>query len=165
MQEVAEELVTKDRLSELRRGAAGLEKQIGRILAPGQDDHIKPGGHWRLPKRSPASKSKGRDWLVLDLSHLPRPNLVAEIFLQMNGLTFDEARDAVEAIIDSMTDRLKAGESVETPLGDFRIAKRTKPYCRVRWAKLQTLHRTPKRIVFTPNADWTVRSVEEKAKQ
>jgi nucleoid DNA-binding protein len=147
-QEVAQELVAKDRLLELRLVAAGLEKQIGRLLAPRDEHHIKPGGHWRQPQRKPPTKAKGRDWLVVEL--------------QKSGLTFDEARAAVSAIFDSITTSLKRGEPVETPLGEFRFAKRTKPYARFRLGKLQMLHRKHHRVAFQPHPEWMVRSQESK---
>ena len=87
-----------------------------------------------MPKREPASKAKGRDWLALEV--------------QKCGLTFDEARAAVGAIFDSMVAMLQQGEWVETPLGEFQIKHRTKPYTRLRFGRLQTLHYQSKRVVF-----------------
>lgn len=139
--EAAKEFVAKDRLQDLRRVAADVEKKIGRLLAPREGDRSKRGGHWRLSGRTSATKAKGRDWLTLELQEI--------------GLTFDEARAAVAAIFASMADRLKAGESIETPLlGKFEVVQRTNRYRRVRLGKIQTLHRNPKRVVFKPNPEF-----------
>ena len=127
----SEDLVLKDRLRELRRVTARVEKNIGRRLAPRE---MKRGGHWRLSQHEQSTKSKGRDWLVREL--------------QSKGLTFDEARGAVAAMFDSIVHALKSGETVETPLGEFRVEKRTKAYRRIRLGKVQKLHRTPKKVVF-----------------
>jgi nucleoid DNA-binding protein len=135
-QKVSEDLVRKDRLRELRRVATRAEKNIGRRLAPRENTEIKPGGHWRLSQREESTKSKGRDWLVREL--------------QSKGLTFDEAKGVVAAMFDSIVDALKSGETVETPLGEFRVEKRTKAYHRIRLGKVQQLHRTPKKVVFKP---------------
>jgi len=48
------------------------------------------------------------------------------------GLTFDEARAVVGAMFDAVTQRLKAGESVTTPLGEFCVEQRGEPYFRIR---------------------------------
>jgi len=68
--------------------------------------------------------------------------------VQKCGLTFDEAREAVGAIFDSMVAALQEGEWVQTPLGEFQIKRRTNPYLRVRFGKVQTLHYQSKRVVF-----------------
>jgi len=126
--------VEKQNWLEVRREVAELERRVGRLLAPREGTAIKPGGHWRVPKREPASKAKGRDWLAIEV--------------QKCGLTFDEAREAVGAIFDSMVAALQAGEWVQTPLGEFQVRHRTPPYQRVRFKKVQTLHRQSKRVVF-----------------
>jgi hypothetical protein len=52
------------------------------------------------------------------------------------------------AIFDSLVAALQEGEWVQTPLGEFQIKRRTKPYQRVRFKKVQTLHYQSKRVVF-----------------
>jgi nucleoid DNA-binding protein len=124
---LSKDFVRRDRLRELQRVIGGLERRIGRLLPPSQHRRHKAGRHWRLPSRKPATKSKGRDWLTIEL--------------QQRGLTFDEARETLAAIIDSMTDRLKAGESVASPLGEFRVVKKSpKSPFRFRLGRLQRLH-------------------------
>jgi len=70
--------------------------------------------------------------------------------VQKCGLTFDEARAVVGALFDAVTQRLQAGESVDTPLGKFFVEPRGEPYFRIRWWKLQKMNRKAKRVVFQP---------------
>jgi len=135
---MSKDFVERDRLRELQRVVAGLEGRIGLLLASPERRRSKAGRHWRLPERKPATKSKGRDWLTIEI--------------QKCGLTFEEARDTLAAIIDSMTDRLKTGESVESPLGVFRVKKRAESDLRFRFGKLQ--HMRQKRVVFKPAAEF-----------
>jgi nucleoid DNA-binding protein len=136
---LSKDFVRRDRLRELQRVIGGLERRIGRLLPPSQRRRYKAGRHWRLPTRKPATKSKGRDWLTIEL--------------QQRGLTFDEARKTLAAIIGSMTDRLKDDESVESPLGEFRVVEKSpKLRFRIRLGGLQRL-RQKKVVVFKPAAD------------
>jgi nucleoid DNA-binding protein len=133
-QEIVKDFVAKQDALNVCREVARLERRVGRLLAPREGGAIKRGGHWRVPKRESASKAKGRDWLALEV--------------QKCGLTFDDARAVVSAILDSMVKALQTGEPVETPLGEFQIRHRTKPYMRVRFGKVQTLHFQSRRVVF-----------------
>jgi nucleoid DNA-binding protein len=137
-QKVVPRMVTKERLQELRRALVELEKSTGRMLANQGRERDKRGRHWRLPERNPATQSKGRSWLTLQLQNC--------------GFTFDESRNIVTAIFDAMTDALKAGEAVATPIGNFQIRKRTKPYRRFRFGKLQRVHQRRNRVVFDPRS-------------
>ena len=143
-QEFVPRMVTKKGLQELRRAVAKLEKEIGRMLAHLNHERDKRGRHWRPPESIPTMKSKGRRWLTLQV--------------QKCGLTFDESRHAVAAIFDAITDALKAGGSVATPIGRFRVQKRTKPYNRIRFGKQQRMHQKQRRVVFVPNPNFVVRS-------
>jgi nucleoid DNA-binding protein len=69
--------------------------------------------------------------------------------LQKLGLTFDKAREVVDAIWESIKDALKRGEDVETHLGGFRVVKRPAPRMRWRLGKIQRLYRQRKKVVFT----------------
>ena len=81
------------------------------------------------------SKRVGRDSLALELQKL--------------GLTFDKAREVVDAIWESIKDALKRGEDVETPLGRFQVVERPEPRMRLRLGKIQQLYRRRKKVVFT----------------
>jgi nucleoid DNA-binding protein len=133
-QEIVQDLVPKQESLAVINEVAALERRVGGLLAPREGIAIKRGGHWRVPKRNSASKAKGRDWLAIEV--------------QKCGLSFDDARAAVGAIFDSMVESLQEGEWVETPLGEFQIRHRTKPYTRVRFGKVQTMHCHANRVVF-----------------
>jgi nucleoid DNA-binding protein len=137
--EAADTFVAKDQLIALGAAVRDLEREVGRLLAPRDGTRIKKGGHWRLPKRNAATISKGRDWLGIQL--------------QNRGLTFDESRNAIDAILGSIIEALQDGDYVETPLGEFRIARRPARRRRLRWSKLQILNRTSKRVAFRPLRD------------
>jgi nucleoid DNA-binding protein len=71
--------------------------------------------------------------------------------LQKRGFAFRKAREIVTAIFGCMTDSLRRGEHVETPLGTFEWAFRTRPgQARVRFDREQILFRNYKRVVFVP---------------
>ncbi len=131
---IAQDFAPKQDVEVLRREASAMELRVGRLLEPRTCKDKKSGRHWQVPKRERASKSKGRDWLALEL--------------QKQGFTYDKAREVVDAIFGSMVDALQAGECVETPIGDFEIKRRTRPHHRVRFGKVQRMHVQPKRVVF-----------------
>jgi nucleoid DNA-binding protein len=124
--------VPKGQLGLIRQRIARLQPALGRLFTRKDADGKIRGGVWRTPKRRPASH--GRDMLAVQL--------------QKRGLTFDEAHAAVTAIWDAIKEGLKRGESVETPLGLFKIVRRTKPYPRWRLKRWQRMHKNPKRVVF-----------------
>ena len=136
---VSEELTQKKNLHETARAVRRAEQKVSRRLAPRENARMKRGGHWRLPQRPQVTKAIGRDWLAREL--------------QNKGLTFDEARDSVAAIIDGMVDALKRGESVETPLGEFRVVEPPKPHLRFRFRRLQKVNRKRKKVVFKARED------------
>ncbi len=135
----SEELTQKKNLHETARAVRRAEQKVSRRLAPRENARMKRGGHWRLPQRPQVTKAIGRDWLAREL--------------QNKGLTFDEARDSVAAIIDGMVDALKRGESVETPLGEFRVVELPKPHLRFRFRRLQKVNRKRKKVVFKARED------------
>jgi len=126
-QRMVQDFIPREDLRMLCREVAALERRVGRLIARQAGKSRKPGGRWRVPQRKPDSKAKRRDWLALEV--------------QKRGLTYDEARAVVGAILDSMVAALQAGEWVETPIGEFRTKRRTKPYLRVRFGGVQTMHR------------------------
>ena len=134
-QQAAQHFATREGLQQVWIRAANVEQQIGRVLAS-RGARSRHGRHWRMPKRQACTKSKGRDWLA--------------VAVQKCGLTFDEARAVVGALFDAVTQRLQAGESVATPLGEFFVEPRGEPYFRIRWGKLQKMNRKAKRVVFHP---------------
>ena len=133
-QRMVQDFIPREDLRMLCREVAALEHRVGRLIARQAGKSRKPGGRWRVPQRKPDSKAKGRDWLALEV--------------QKRGLTYDEARAVVGAILDAMVEALRAGESVQTPIGEFQIKRRTKPHTRMRFGRVQTMHYWPKRVVF-----------------
>ena len=112
-----------------------VERDLGRLHAR-ITSKGKPtrGRTWQPPRRK-EPKRIDRDALSLKLQKL--------------GLTFDKAREVVDAIWESIKDALKRGEEVETPLGGFQVVERLAPRMRWRLGKVQHLYRQRKKVVFT----------------
>jgi nucleoid DNA-binding protein len=110
-----------------------LEKQIGRLLARTDEKRDSTRGRtWSLPRRRPAEGSRDQ-WVVA---------------LQERGFSFRQARKLVQVIWQVITDALRRGESVETPLGIFRVVSSPPLQTRFRRGRLQTLFRNRRRILF-----------------
>jgi hypothetical protein len=119
--ESVRDFVPKQDSLEVCRAVSVLERWVGRLLAARDGRDSQRGGRWRVPKREAASKSKGRDWLALEL--------------QKCGLTYDEAREVLGAILDSMVEALREGEWEQTPIGEFQVKHRKPPYLRTRFGR------------------------------
>jgi nucleoid DNA-binding protein len=70
------------------------------------------------------------------------------VALQERGFSFRQARKLVQVIWQVITDALRRGESVETPLGIFRVVSSPPLQTRFRRGRLQTLFRNRRRILF-----------------
>jgi nucleoid DNA-binding protein len=96
-----------------------------------------------LPTRQAASGAQGtltRDRLALRL--------------QECDLDFRQARKAVDAILDSMIERLRRGDKVNVPpLGRFWIKAQPATRQRLRLGRLQRLFRQPTRVAFQPTKE------------
>ena len=105
-------LAKAESLQVLEGQLKALERRVGQRHAQRDSSRKSPRGrYWAPPKRQPASA----DVLTLD-------TLV--IALQAIGLTARVAKKAVKAIFEAITNVLKDGGMVETPLGVFKSVRR-----------------------------------------
>ena len=105
-------LATAESIQVLSDQLKALERRVGPRIAQQTPSRKSPRGcYWTPPKRKPASG----DVLTLD-------TLV--IALQEIGLTARVAKQAVKAIFEGITNWLKDGGIVETPLGVFESVRR-----------------------------------------
>jgi nucleoid DNA-binding protein len=130
-----------------------LEKLAGQRIAQQNSSRKSPRGrHWAPPKRKPASG----DVLTLD-------TLV--IALQGIGLPARDAKKVVKAIFEAITDWLKDGGIVETPLGVFKFGRRPPERTLFRLGRLRKFNTQFKKVVFRPSRevrDRCNRSVQRK---
>ena len=134
-QQVVEVAARRQPVQALGTALSQVERDLGRLHAR-ITSKGKPtrGRTWQPPRRK-VPKRGGRDSQALELQKL--------------GLTFDKAREVVDAIWESIKDALKRGEDVETPLGGFQVVERPAPRVRLRLGKIQHLYRQRKKVVFT----------------
>lgn len=70
--------------------------------------------------------------------------------VRLCGLTAREADDVVTAILNAVKEGLQRDGTVETPVGEFSLVRRTRPYQRKRWGVNQNLHQHGTRVAFCP---------------
>jgi nucleoid DNA-binding protein len=119
-----------------------LERLAGRRIARLTSSRNSPRGrYWEPPKRKPASG----DVLTLD-------TLV--IALQKIGFTAREAKPVVKVIFESMTNWLKDGGRVETPLGVFEIVyTKLRERTLFRLGQPRKMYTKSKKVVFRPSKE------------
>jgi nucleoid DNA-binding protein len=134
-----ERLAKPEDLAALKERLKTLQQEIGRR----QRQPSGPGRYQQLPTRQPASGTKG------SIATLTRDGLA--LLLQERGLDFRQAREVVDAILDSMIQNLRQGGSVDVPpLGTFRVENQPPPRRRFRFGRMQTLFRQPTKVAFEP---------------
>lgn len=76
--------------------------------------------------------------------------------LMAAGFPREEARDTVDAIFASIIEALRKGETVETPLGTFKVVPNEQPLKRrIRFRnRIATYGKERKVVVFEAKADW-----------
>ena len=133
-QKVEEVAAQRQPVKTLDTALARVERALGPWQSRITSKKITRGRTWQPPRRQ-APKRIGRDHLALKL--------------QIVGLTFDQARQVVDAIWESIKEALQRGEDVETSLGRFHVVERPEPRTRWRLGKMQRLYRQRKKVVFT----------------
>jgi nucleoid DNA-binding protein len=132
-QQAADLGARRQQVQALNPALARVERTLGRLQARTNPQRKSTRGRtWRLPQRQ--APDPGRDYLALEL--------------QKRGFTFRKAREVVNAIWESIQKALQHGETVETPLGRFRVVKQPAPRTRIRLGKIQRLYRQRKKVVF-----------------
>ena len=132
-QQAADLGARRQQVQALNPAMARVERTLGRLQARTSPERKSTRGRtWRLPQRQ--APGPGRDYLALEL--------------QKRGFTFRKARQVVKAIWEIIQEALQRGETVETPLGRFRVVGRPEPRTRWRLCKIQHLYRQRKKVVF-----------------
>jgi nucleoid DNA-binding protein len=121
-----------------------VERLFGKWLGKSNPLRKSPRGrYWAPPERKPGTGKPGT---------LTRDKLVLE--LQKQGFTFRESRHILKAMLDSLVEELQEGETIFTPLGEFRMKRRPRQKKRKRFGKTVTLNRQPKRVAFQLDTEW-----------